>query len=257
MATICCDGFGDEDFKYAFQAIPQLGVQNVEFNCWYARNLTPSGLESIRRRCNEKDLRPISIQASSFGGGKSHDITREVSRLLWLMDACDRLGCKIVKCTGARRGTAGGLESLVKVLSAVSPTAERKNIKVVLENHYQNVLEFPDDYDFIFARIPSPAVGMCLDMGHFARSGVDMMPMIRHLHRRILHIDVKDADAVGGKKFVRFGTGIVDCAGTIQQCVEHGYSGYLVLELSLVDRATMLDDLGKGVAITRRFERKS
>jgi len=255
IATICCDGFGDEDFKYAFDAIPKLGIANVEFNCWYARNLTPSGLRSIRDRCVERSLRPISIQARSFGGGSQDDISREISRLLGLIKGCDRLGCSIIKCTGGQRGTKGGLDSLVKVLSAVAPEAEKRKIRIVLENHHQNVIEFPQDYDFVFERVPSPAVGMCFDMGHFARSGVDMPPLIDRMHDKIWEIDVKDADAVEGKNFVRFGTGIVDCSGIIQHCVDRGYTGYLTLELSLIDRATMLDDLRQGLEITRPFER--
>lgn len=254
IATICCDGFGDEDFVYAFEAIPKLGIQNIEFNCWYARNLTPSGLDSIRTRCRRTNLEPISIQASSFGGGQSHDVARETSRLLWLISACDRLGCKLLKCTGAPRGQSGGLESLVQVLNAVAPEAERRGVRIVLENHHRNVIEFPDDYEFIFSKVESPAIGICFDMGHFARSGVEMEPLIDAMHHRIYEIDVKDADAVGGSRFVRFGTGIVDCSGVIEHCINRGYSGYLVLELSLIDRATMLDDLRAGLAITRRFE---
>jgi len=256
IATICCDGFGDENFEYAFEVIPKLGVRNVEFNCWYARNLTPEGLQSIKSRCTQRGLKPISIQASSFSGGRNHEIAREVSRLLWLMEGCETLGCNIIKCTGARRETAGGLESLVEVLSAVAPEAERRGIRIVLENHHRNVLEFPEDYDYVFAQIPSPAIGMCFDMGHFARSGVEMEPLIDRMHKRILHIDVKDADAVGGSKFVRFGNGIVDCRGLIERCLDKGYSGYLVLELSLIDRDTMLDDLRGGLETTRPFERQ-
>lgn len=255
IATICCDGFGDENFKYAFDAIPKLGVKNVEFNCWYARNLAPAGLKSIRDRCDKSNLKPISIQASGFGGGGNHDVSKEVARLLWLIEACHRLKCNLIKCTGARRGQAGGLDSLAKVLSAVSPEAERRGVRIVLENHHRNVLEFPDDYEFLFRKLPSRAIGMCFDMGHFAKSGVEMKPLIDKMHDRIYEIDVKDADAINGKKFVRFGTGIVDCEGVIRECVERGYTGYLTLELSLIDRETMLDDLRAGLAITRPFER--
>lgn len=256
IATICCDGFGDEDFGFAFEAIPELGAKYVEFNCWYPRNLTPAGLKSISSRCVESGLTPMCIQASGFGGGGNHEIAKEVSRLLWLLEACDRLGCDMIKCTGARRGQAGGLESLVKVLEAVAPEAERRQKRIVLENHHQNVIEFPDDYEYVFSKIESASIGMCFDMGHFARSGVEMIPLIEKMHARIYEIDVKDADAVGGKKFVRFGTGIVDCEGVIAEFVDRGYSGYLVIELSLIDRATMLDDLRAGLAITRQFERE-
>ena len=82
------------------------------------------------------------------------------------------------------------------------------------------------------------------------KMGVDMPPLIDRMHDKIWEIYVKDADAVEGKNFVRFGTGIVDCSGIIQHCVDCGYTGYLTLELSLIDRATMLDDLRQGLEIT-------
>ena len=204
IATICCDGFGDEDFQFAFDAIPRLGVGHVEFNCWYPRNLTPAGLKSIRDRCDKAKLNPISIQASGFGGGGNHDISKEVSRLLWLIEACDRLKCDTIKCTGARRGQAGGLDSLVKVLSAVAPEAERRGKRIVLENHHRNVIEFPDDYDFVFSKVDSAAIGMCFDMGHFARSGVKMEPLIDEWHKKIYEIDVKGRRRCGRKEVCSF-----------------------------------------------------
>ena len=44
IATITMDGFGDRNFEKAFHYLPQLPYKNVKFNCWYGRNLTPSGI---------------------------------------------------------------------------------------------------------------------------------------------------------------------------------------------------------------------
>jgi len=69
VATICFDGFGDKDFVPAFTYAPELGIHEIEFNAWYPRNLTPAGLESIRRRCDEAGLRPVTLHVSGFAPG--------------------------------------------------------------------------------------------------------------------------------------------------------------------------------------------
>ncbi|WP_434081299.1 hypothetical protein [Sanguibacter sp. Z1732] len=72
IATICFDGFGDEDFHRTFTHAKQVGVRQIEFNAWYARNLTPAGLDSIVSRCREHDLTPASLQISPFAPGRMH-----------------------------------------------------------------------------------------------------------------------------------------------------------------------------------------
>lgn len=256
IATICCDGFGDEDFRYSFEAIPKLGIKNVEFNVWYPRNLTPAGFESIKQRCRKTGLRPISLQAAGFAGGDNNDdMAREVSRWLWLIEGCRRLGCRIIKCTGSKRGTKGGLQSIINVVKEVAPAAEAAGVMLTLENHRDNNLELPEDYETVFSQIDSPAVGICFDMGHFASSGVDLNGFIDKFHQKIFHVDVKDVEKPGSWKFVRYGTGVVPLKATLDHIMTKGYQGYLVVELSLIDRETMLDDLKAGYALTKPYER--
>lgn len=254
IATICCDGFGDEDFRPSFDAIPKLGIKNVEFNVWYPRNVTPAGLTSIKQRCQRAGLTPISLQAAGFAAGDSNDdITREVSRFMWLIEGCRRLGCRIIKCTGSARGTRGGLDALIKVVKEVAPAAEAAGVMLTLENHRENTLEFPEDYESVFSAISSPAVGICFDMGHFASSGVDLTAFIDKFHEKIFHVDVKDVEKQGSWKFVRYGTGIVPLEATIEHILSKGYQGYLVVELSLIDKDTMMSDLRKGYALVRPY----
>ena len=65
IATICVDGFGDENFEPFFALAPRLPFKRVEFNCWYARNRTPAGLRRISDRCEQHSLSPICIQATA------------------------------------------------------------------------------------------------------------------------------------------------------------------------------------------------
>jgi sugar phosphate isomerase/epimerase len=255
IATITCDGFGDEDFKHAFATIPRIGVKNVEFNCWYARNLTPAGLESIKARCRRAGLVPISIQGNAFVAGEGHDLAREVHRLLWLIESCRRLGCRIIKCTGAGRGTRGGLEGLRKLLAEVAPAAEEAGVLLCLENHHKNNLELPEDYDRIFDGVLSPAVGMCLDPAHFNASGVDLHALVERFAARIYHVDLKDNAGPGAHNAVPFGTGAVKLEDMVAQLVETGYRGYLVVELAKADRSVRVEDLIAGYKLARTFER--
>ena len=193
IATICLDGFGDELFEPAFRLIPQIGIKNVEFNVWYPRSLSPAGIDSIRERCYENGLRPISLQGSSFGAS----VVKDAAHKLWLMEQCKQLGCRRVKFTGAGRGKAGGLEAVIECLQAIAPAAEEMDVLVLVENHANNNIETIEDYDRIFDAVHSSHVGMCLDTGHFDGSGISNFDVIDRFHERILHIDLKDTISFG------------------------------------------------------------
>jgi len=225
IATITCDGFGDENFEKAFEIIPQLPFKNVEFNCWYGRNLTPSGIRSIQKRCDQHGLTPICVQGSSFGA--EGNIVKDVAHKLWLMEAAKKLGCRRVKCTGAGRGKAGGPEAVVEIVRELAPAAEEMDVLLLLENHANNNMEFIEDYEKIFDAINSSHVGMCMDNAHFNGSNVDLMEVVDRFHEKILHIDIKDTEKMGVHKVVNFGDGVTNNDGMIQKMLDHGYEGYL------------------------------
>lgn len=254
VATICFDGFGDEGFDPAFSGIPELGIFDVEFNCWYPRTLTAGGLEDIVRRCETIGARPVSLQvispapASSFGG-----LSADVARWMWLMEAAERIGAGTIKTTGTSRDTDGEiLGRTIDVLRFVAPIAADRGITVAIENHFQNTFEFPGDYDRLFEEVPEESVGMCLDTGHFAASGVDMYGLIDRFGSRIVHIDLKDCAQEGSADFVPFGNGMVDFDGVLSHAVNNGYTGHLVVEYPLADKTRMHDQLRVGADIARR-----
>lgn len=226
IATICLDGFGDENFENAFEIIPQTGIKNVEFNVWYPRNITPSGLASIQQRCYENGLKPISLQGTSFGDNVLKDVTHK----LWLMEKAKELGCRRVKFTGSGRGKAGGLDNVIEVLKHLAPAAEEMDVLIAVENHANNNIENMEDYDRIFDAVDSSHVGMCLDMGHFDGASVDNFEVIERFHEKINHVDIKDVVAFGTYKSVPYGSGVTKGEQIVQALIDQGYSGYLVIE---------------------------
>lgn len=253
VATICFDGFDDRDFAETFALAPRLGVRQVEFNAWYPRNLTPAGLNGVVARCRQKDLTPVVLQVSGFSAGpEAGDVTRETSRWLWLLEAAQSLGVTMIKATGSKRGTRGGLEGLAEVLRQVAPVAASRGVTIALENHHDNVIEFPEDFETLLSAAGSRSVGICHDTGHFAASGIDQIGFVRDFADRIVHVDLKDCARAGAAEFTRFGQGVVDFDAILTQVVNIGYRGLLLVELPLVDPDTVLDDLRAGVAIATR-----
>ncbi|MEX0599041.1 MAG: sugar phosphate isomerase/epimerase family protein, partial [Rhodothermales bacterium] len=252
IATICTDGFGDENFEPAFRLIPQIGIKNVEFNVWYPRTVTMEGILSIQERCYDSGLRPISLQGSSFGGNVLKDVTHK----LWLMEQAKLLGCRRVKFTGAGRGTAGGLDTVIDVLQHIAPAAEDLDVLICVENHRNNNIENMEDYDRIFDAVDSSHVGMCLDTGHFAGAGIRNLDIVERFHEKINHVDLKDTIAFGTYETVPFGTGSIDLDAVASRLVERGYSGYFVIEQAPpLDAETLVADLSRARELFERFER--
>ena len=254
IATITWDGFGDENFEHAFNIIPNLPFKNIEFNCWYGRNLTPNGIRSIRQRCQQHKVKPVCVQGSSFGA--TGNIVKDVAHKLWNMEAARQLGCKRVKFTGAGRGTEGGLEAVIQVLKEIAPAAEEMDMLILVENHASNNIENIEDYDKIFSAIASPNVGMCMDNAHFDGANVDLMEVMNRFHSRILHIDLKETERKGIHKVVPFGQGVTNNAAVVEKMLSYGFKGYLLVEMVLNENnAVKQQELQKAYQLFQKYER--
>jgi sugar phosphate isomerase/epimerase len=253
IATIALDGFGDEYFEHAFRVVPQLGIRNVEFNVWFPRTVTLSGMARIQEGCYRHGLKPVCLQGTGFGG----NVVKDVTHKLLLMQQIRQLGGRRVKFTGARRGQDGGLENVIATLQELAPAAEELDVLVLVENHANNNIETIEDYDRIFEAVPSRHVGMCLDMAHFDGANVDNFKVIERFHDRILHVDMKDTEARGIHKVVNYGSGVTDVHGIVRKILEHGYSGYLLIEQAPpLNRDTLVADLTRAYAMFKPYERQ-
>ena len=78
-----------------------------------------------------------------------------------------------------------------------------------------------------------PRVGLCIDVGHTARTGVDPVESIRKCAARLHDVHIKDiADAtVGSKsKAVELGRGVLDLRGILRALLDIKFAGHLGLE---------------------------
>lgn len=256
-ATICADGFANRRHGPALRALPQAGFTRVELNLWYPDVLTPAYLDDLGARCAAAGLEPVCVQGTAFGGEGPGGVLKDVAHKLWLLDAARRLGCRRVKCTGAARGTQGGLPAVIEVCREVAPAYEAAGALLLLENHAQNVLEFPADYDAVFAAVDSPSVALCLDTAHFLGSGVRLAEVVERFHARTRHVDLKDnAGFGGGHAVVMYGEGVADFDAFLADLLGRGYAGILLVEMAhATPREPVVENLRRARERFARYER--
>jgi L-ribulose-5-phosphate 3-epimerase UlaE len=75
-----------------------------------------------------------------------------------------------------------------------------------------------------------------MDNAHFDGANVELMEVVDRFHSRILHIDLKETQQRGVHKVVPFGTGVTNNQAVVEKMLAHGYSGYLLVEMTLNDQ---------------------
>lgn len=244
-ASLSCDGFGDNDFVRTFELLPKLGYRYVEFDLWHPGNLTRPKIIDLRKRCAEAGLESIAVYSSSFGTDRQHELVKDVTHKLRMIEAALELGCRRIVMTGAGGRPDGGLTAVIEVLKHIAPEAELQGVDVCLENHHGHSIDTLEDYEAIFAEVPSPRVGMCIDTGHFQRSGIDLIDLVERFERRINHIHLKDFLA-GGK---------TDNHSFMKRILATDYRGYLTIEHVTEDWDNVDRDLVAARTMFEAYER--
>jgi sugar phosphate isomerase/epimerase len=79
-----------------------------------------------------------------------------------------------------------------------------------------------------------PRVGVCVDLGHTTRTGVNIVEAIAEAGDRVLDIHVKDlANLLEGESQCIVGEGAMPFPEIFAQLVDMGYSGYVNLEYEI------------------------
>ncbi len=76
-----------------------------------------------------------------------------------------------------------------------------------------------------------PRVGLCLDVGHTVRIGVDPVAAAREAGARLLDVHLKDVtEATPAGEDVEVGRGVIDIPGLLRVLVDMGYAGTAAFE---------------------------
>jgi sugar phosphate isomerase/epimerase len=173
-------------------------------------------------------------------------------------------GCGVVYMTNASEverafayARAASLEVIIGVpnhdlLPLVDRKVKETGIRVAIHNHGPGDLVYPTPR-MVLDRIRTldPGVGLCLDIGHCQRSGIDPSAAAEECAARLIDVHLKDETAAtkDGSP-VEMGRGVIDIPRFLRTLVRVGFKGTASFEYEK-DGKDPLPGLAESVGYTR------
>jgi sugar phosphate isomerase/epimerase len=105
------------------------------------------------------------------------------------------------------------------------------DIKLAIHNHGPGDKRFPSPYDALKAAEKfDPRIGLCIDVGHTARAGVDPAEAIRKCKERLYDLHLKDVDPSLPQPEVELGRGRLDVRAILQALLDVRYAHHVGFE---------------------------
>jgi sugar phosphate isomerase/epimerase len=126
------------------------------------------------------------------------------------------------------------------------------DIQVAIHNHGPEDPYFPGPREALpIIRDMDPRVGLCVDLGHTTRTGVDIVEALAEAGDRVLDVHAKDLkDLLDRDSQCIVGEGAMPMAAIFRQLVEMGYAGYVNLEYE-IDAENPLPGMQRSFAYMR------
>lgn len=127
------------------------------------------------------------------------------------------------------------------------------DISVAIHNHGPEDAHFPGPQDILpHIRSMDPRVGLCVDVGHTARTGIDVVEALAESGDRVLDLHMKDLRDLKVKESqCTVGDGAMPVQGIFEQLVKMNYAGYVNLEYE-IDAENPLPGMKKSFNYMRR-----
>ncbi len=169
--------------------------------------------QAVAKKFKDAGITPLSC--GNISPGKDEESIRQ--KFEYARDA----GIPTIVCT-PEKATLPMIDTFVK----------EYDIKIAIHNHGPEDKTWPSPFD-VWEAVQSfdPRLGLCIDVGHTARCGVDPVDAIRKCASRVHDIHIKDIADTGVKsKPVELGRGVLDLRGILQALLDIKFAGNLGLE---------------------------
>jgi len=152
---------------------------------------------------------------------------------------------------------AAGMQTIIGVpnpelLPLVNEKVEQYNIKVAIHNHGPGDKRYPTP-DSVYEKVINldKRIGICNDIGHTIRAGIDPAESVKKFADRLLDVHVKDVtEATAKGRNVEVGRGVIDIPALLETLIEIGYSGVAAFEYEK-DEDDPLPGLAESVGYVR------
>ena len=138
------------------------------------------------------------------------------------------------------------------LLQLVEKKVKETDIKLAIHNHGPGDEVYPTP-EVVYDKIKSldPRIGLCIDIGHVQRLGLDPVENIKKYADRLYDLHLKDVNLAAAEGIsVEFGRGVIDLPAVLKALKEINYSGVMAMEFEK-DADDVLPGLAECVGYTR------
>jgi sugar phosphate isomerase/epimerase len=109
---------------------------------------------------------------------------------------------------------------------------EASGIKLAIHEHAEGKSRYWHPDSVLVALENRPNFGVCGDLGHWARSGLDPVESLRSLEGHLISIHAKDLDEFGNldAKDVKVGSGVIDYPAVMKELERQKFTGPIFIE---------------------------
>jgi len=129
-------------------------------------------------------------------------------------------------------------------MMVIGPTAETMpriekfvkeyNIKVAIHNHGPEDKHFPTPQSALrIVKDMDPRCGICIDAGHAARAGADLVESIREAGPRLFDMHIKDLRSISKDAGCPVGEGVLPIVGMFKELKKMNYAATVSLEYEI------------------------
>ncbi len=139
-----------------------------------------------------------------------------------------------------------------ELLELCNKKVKETGINLAIHNHGPGDKRYPTpESAFSLIKDMDPGMGLCVDIGHTVRSGVDPIENTRKYMERVHDIHLKDEDkAEASGSTCEIGHGVIDIPGFLRMLLEENYSKVVSFEYEK-DGKDPLDGLAESVGYVR------
>ena len=204
--------------EYAIQAIQALGTPYVNIKSMHQPyESTPAELTAGRRVFEDAGLQIVG------GGtiGLQQDDDADIRRYF---EYARNSGMPLMV-----------IEPTAQTLPRIERFVKEYDIKVAVHVHGPTDEHFPGPQDVLpVIRDMDPRVGICVDVGHTARTGIDLVEVLEMCGDRALDVHMKDLrDLTSRASQCIVGEGKIPVAAIFRQLEKMNYSGFVNLEYEI------------------------
>lgn len=242
--SLCTIALRNEPVSEVFDLMNEYGYRHADIHAVHLPLSTPpKKVDELLKLAQARGISIVSL-ASLVGEGlsspeqaKRKEAVREINQCI---DLAARVGATVI------RTAMGGLthfddrmkELVIPALLEAVNYAEKRNIRLGVENHSGDIAQTVENCQLACEAIPSEYFGIIYDPGNLLGLLEDYKALLRLMPGRIVHVHMKDGfpakfnDDCAPQRLscTAFGKGKLDIPFILRELDRTGYRGYVSVE---------------------------